>query len=74
MLCAFLTGCAGHSLNVPVVIHAPVAVLPPDALFADCTAPASDGTIMGELERMAALVRCERVSNALGRAWKERMK
>lgn len=74
-LAACLTAsCATSPVEVPVVVHEPVAVLPDDALFADCTSGFSNGSIGAELQRLSALVNCERANNAAGRAWKEKVR
>lgn len=72
LLClSTLTSCASSpaKLDSFAVEHVPTTVTPPAALMADCPSLPSDGTLGGELQRLADLVRCEWDHNATLRAW-----
>lgn len=64
---AVVAGCA-HSPE-PIVVERQVPVLPPANLLAKCPSGPSDGTVGGELQRLAAIVACEWGKDAALGAW-----
>ncbi len=72
LLCIFLLpSCVASRNKPPVVVTKREPVLPPASLMAPCVAPASDGTIGGELARLSWLTQCERDDKAALRAWRD---